>query len=83
MKIEDNKIIFIDEDGKQEELQIYFTYHSEKSQKNYVYFYHEETPDELIAGVIEPDGTVSDIETDEEYDELDEVLEEYESEDEN
>ena len=79
MRLENNKVIFVDDEGKKEELTIYFTYKSKISGKNYIFFYHEDNPDDLIAGVVEADGSISDIETEEEYDELDEVLEEYES----
>lgn len=81
MRLENDKVIFIDDNGNKEELTIYFTYKSKISNKNYIYFYHDDNPDELIAGVIEADGSISDVESEEEYDELDAVLDEYESND--
>ncbi len=80
MKVENDKIVFVDDEGNKTELKIYFTWKNEKRNKNYVFFYDEWTPQELVAGVIEEDGTISDIEDDDEYDELDKILEEYESE---
>lgn len=78
MKKENDKIIFVDEEGNKTELLIYFTYKSEERNKNYVIFYDPLFPTDLIAGVIEEDGTISDIEDDDEYDELDQIIAEYE-----
>ncbi len=83
MKIIDDKVVFIDDEGNRTELKIYFTYKNQENNRNYVFFYDELMPEELIAGRIEEDGTIQDIESDEEYDELDAILEEYESEQEN
>ncbi len=80
MKIDNDKIIFVDDEGNRTELKIYFTWKNEKRNKTYVFFYDELMPTELIAGIIEDDGTISDVEDDDEFDELDQVLEEYESE---
>lgn len=79
MKIKDNKVVFIDDQGNQTALEIYFTWKNEETNKNYVFFFDDTTGD-LLAGVIEDDGTISDVETDEEYDLLDEVLENFENE---
>ena len=80
MKIQDDKIIFIDDQGNQTILKVYFTWKNEIRNKTYVFFYDEMMPQELIAGIVEDDGTISDVETDEEFDELDEVLENFEKE---
>ncbi len=80
MKIDNDKIIFVDDEGNRTELKIYFTWKNEKRNKTYVFFYDELMPTELIAGIIEDDGTISDVEDDDEFDELDKVLEEYENE---
>ena len=77
MQKENDKIIFIDEEGNKTELLIYFTY------KNYAIFYDPLFPTDLIAGVIEEDGSISDVEDDEEYDELDRIIAEYEENGEN
>ena len=78
MKKENDKIIFVDDEGNKTELLIYFTYKNEARNKNYVIFYDPAMPEELIAGIIENDGTISDIEDDDEYDELDKIIQEYE-----
>lgn len=83
MKTENDKIIFVDDEGNRTELLIYFTYKSEERNKKYVVFYDPMMPEELIAGIINDDGTISDIEDDDEYDELDKIIVEYEEEHQN
>lgn len=77
MKKENNKIIFVDDKGQQTELTILFTYKSEERNREYVIFYAESNPDELIAGYLDENNEILDIEEDEEYDELDKVIESY------
>ena len=77
MKKENNKIIFVDDKGQQTELTILFTYKSEERNREYVIFYAESNPDELIAGYLDENNEILDIEDDEEYDELDKVIESY------
>ncbi len=72
----EEKIVFVDENGSEFELQILFTYHSENFNKNYVVFFNQDN-DELLAGVIDENGNVSDVETDEEYDEIDKQIDLY------
>lgn len=74
--MEEEKIVFVDENGSEFELQILFTYHSENFNKNYVVFFNQDN-DELLAGVIDENGNVSDVETDEEYDEIDKQIDLY------
>ncbi len=74
--MEEEKIVFVDENGSEFELQILFTYHSENFNKNYVVFFSQDN-DELLAGVIDENGNVSDVETDEEYDEIDKQIDSY------
>ncbi len=71
--MEPEKIVFVDENGVQTELKILFTYHSDEKNKNYVVFF-DENDDELLAGIIDEKGNVLDIETDEEYDEIEEQI---------
>ena len=77
MKKENIKIIFVDDKGQQTELTILFTYKSEERNREYVIFYAESNPDELIAGYLDENNEILDIEEDEEYDELDKVIESY------
>ena len=71
------KIIVQDENGNNIELNIYFTYHSEKFNKDYVIFFDEKDENNLIAASIDSEGKLLDIDSDEEYQELDEIIEEY------
>ena len=78
MKQENDKIIFVDENGNKTELVIYFSHVCKERNKKYVIFYDPIFPTDLIAGVVEEDGLISDIEDDEEYDYLDQVIADYE-----
>lgn len=75
------------EDGRESECEVLFTYHSDEFNKDYVVFSIEEN-DEVSAACYEPNeddeefGTLSDIETDAEWDMLDKLLESYDDEDE-
>lgn len=77
MEKELNTIVVTDENGKQKELRIYFTYDSEKFNKKYVVFYDDVEADSLIAAAYDDEGNLYDIASDEEYDEIEEVIEDY------
>lgn len=77
MKKENNKVYFTDENGNQTILDIYFSYFSEERNKEYVFFYSESDPDTIIAGYVGENDEILDIEDDEEYDELEEVLDSF------
>lgn len=83
MEKKNDKIVFIDEQGRKTELNILFTYLSEERNRRYVFFYSDENPDEILAGYLGENDEILDIEDDEEYDELDEVLESFYQEHEN
>lgn len=83
MERKDNKIVFTDDQGKITELNILFTYKSEERNKMYVLFYADENPTEIIAGYLGENDEIYDIEDDDEYDELEEVLKSYQEEKEN
>ena len=83
MEKKDNKIVFTDDQGKITELNILFTYKSEERHKMYVLFYADENPTEIIAGYLGENDEIYDIEDDDEYDELEEVLKSYQEEKEN
>lgn len=80
MERKDDKIIFVDNNGNKTELNILFTYKSEERNKEYVLFYSDDNPDEIIAGYLDENNEVCDIEDDDEYDELEEVLKSYQEE---
>lgn len=76
--MDDNKITLITEDGKEELATILFTH--EANNKSYVVFELEETGNISAAIYIEGtdgEGKLEDIETDEEWEMLDEILDNY------
>ena len=80
---EDNKIIFVDDKGQKTTLNILFTYKNDERNREYVLFYDEMNPDDIIAGYLSDDNEILDIEDDDEYDELEEVLKSFQEEQEN
>ena len=83
MKKEDNKIIFVDDKGQKTTLNILFTYKNDERNREYVLFYDEMNPYDIIAGYLSDDNEILDIEDDDEYDELEEVLKSFQEEQEN
>lgn len=74
----DDQIVLITEDGKEELATILFTHHDEEN--NYVVFEFVETGEISAAKYIEGadgEGEIIDIETDEEWEMLDDLLQEY------
>ncbi len=78
MEKEGNKVYFTDEKGQTTVLNILFTYDNKERNKEYVFFYSEEEPDNIIVGYLGDNGEILDIYDDEEYDELEDVLAHYE-----
>ncbi|MBQ8392740.1 MAG: DUF1292 domain-containing protein [Clostridia bacterium] len=74
--MEDRKISFIDDEGKETVCEILFTYHSDEFNKNYVVFMDTGT-EEVSAGIYNSKGDLFPVETEEEWDMLEEVLDEY------
>ena len=76
MEIKNEKqMVVTDNEGKEHLMQILFTYDNEERETSYVFFYDTEDPNEevvvmryLESGELEP------IEDDEEYDEVEEVF---------
>lgn len=66
-----------DENGNKKNLTIYFTYHSDNFNKDYVIFYDPEDQDSLLACSFDEDGNLFEIESEEEYKELDEIIDEF------
>ena len=73
----EKKIIIEDGDGKEHVMEILFTYHNDEREKDYVFFYDPEDPDNVIPMIYYKDGRLEDIEDDEEYDEVEEVFNAY------
>ncbi|MBQ9744062.1 MAG: DUF1292 domain-containing protein [Clostridia bacterium] len=78
--MDDRKMSFIDDEGKETICEILFTYHSDEFNKNYVVFMDTET-EEVSAGIYNSDdegeGDLFPVETEEEWAMLEELLEEY------
>lgn len=77
--MENEQLVITKDDGSEELVNILFTYQA--NDKNYVIFEFNDT-EEISAAVYIPDetgdnGTLVDIETDEEWDMIDEVLQGY------
>lgn len=77
--LQDNQMIVTDQDGNESVCEILFTHEHEG--KNYVVFEfvdtHEVSAARYIAGETEDEGAFEDIETEEEWDMLDKVLQAY------
>ena len=81
----DRNITFVDENGRVTECEVLFTFHSDEFNKDYVLFYKKEDANNpniqvLAAEIAESkdcEGTLLDIKTDEEWDLIKEVLDEY------
>lgn len=86
----DNRLTYIDEEGNEVLCEILFTFDSEEFNKSYVLFYpvgsDEEDEIEILAASYIPQGDgigeLQDIETDEEWELIEEVLDEFDSEEE-
>ncbi len=76
----DNHIIITDEDGVEQRFEILFTYDNEDKNISYVLFYDEAKPEEVMAMRFDEQGNLYEIETDEEWDEVEEVLNTFSSE---
>ena len=74
MEINDNKMVITDEKGNEHLVNILFTYHHDERNKDYVLFYEDGNEDEIIAMIYTPDGELIEITDDEEYEEIEEVL---------
>ena len=83
----ENKLTYVDENGNEVLCEVLFTFNSEEFGKNYVLFYPVGSEDEdgsinvMAAAYVEgPDGDVgelSTVETDEEWDLIEEMLESF------
>jgi uncharacterized protein YrzB (UPF0473 family) len=70
-------IVMVDEKGNKKNLTIYFTYHSDKFDRDYVIFYDPDNEEELISAWVDEGGDLHDLETEDEFNELSSVVDEY------
>ncbi len=72
-------MIITDENGEEREVEILFTYHNEERGKDYVLFFEKEYPDDIIAMIFNDEGELIPIEDDEEFAEVEEVLDAFDN----
>ena len=75
-----NILIFTGRDGEQMTFRVLFTYRSERFNKSYAAFYNEKDENHLIAYAYDENKTLSPLESEEEYRELNEMLKKYDEE---
>ena len=74
MDIDDKTIIITDEDGTENKYNILFTFVNEDTHLQYVLFYDPNDEENINAMRYTDDGKLEDIESDEEWDMVEEVL---------
>ncbi|MCD8209689.1 MAG: DUF1292 domain-containing protein [Coprobacillus sp.] len=77
-KMDDNQITIIDDEGNEATFEILFTYDNEEKGVSYVLFFAPDDPDNIFAMRYDDEGHLYDIESDEEFDEVEEVLNTFE-----
>ena len=74
MIIDDKQMTIKDDQGNEHLVEILFTYEHDERKKKYVFFYEKNNPDEVIAMEYNDNGELLEIESDEEYEEVEEVF---------
>lgn len=74
----DKQITIVDSEGNEHLMEILFTYDNEERGTSYVFFFDPASPDDVIPMRYNEDGTLEDIEDEEEYAEVEEVFNAYE-----
>ena len=72
--LDEKQITIMDEDGNQRVMEILFTYEHEERGKKYVFLYEKDNPDDIIAMEYNDEGELFEIESEEEYAEVEEVF---------
>ncbi len=73
--IKDEKQITIkDDEGNEHLMEILFTYEHDERGKKYVFLYSKDDPENVIAMEYNDNGELFEIESDEEYEEVEEVF---------
>ncbi len=75
-----NILFFTSEDGQQTVFRVLFTYYSETFKKDYAVFYNEKDENHLVAYSFDENKTLSELTSNDEYDELNEALKKYDQE---
>lgn len=74
MIIDDKQMTIKDDQGNEHLVEILFTYEHHERKKKYVFFYEKDNPEEVIAMEYNDNGELLEIESDEEYEEVEEVF---------
>ena len=74
MIIDDKQITIRDDEGNEHLMEILFTYEHDERGKKYVFMYSKESPEDIIAMEYNDNGELFEIESDEEYEEVEEVF---------
>ena len=81
--LETNTMFVIDENGNQKEMEILFTFENEDKTKSYVVFTDPDTDGEdVFASAYDEDGNLIPVETDEEWQMIEEVIGAFQSDEE-
>ena len=81
--LETNTMFVIDEDGNQKEMEILFTFENEAKTRSYVVFADPDTDGEdVFASAYDEDGNLIPVETDEEWEMIEEVIGAFQADDE-
>ena len=74
----DDEIVITTDSGEEKVMKILFTYESKERKKQYVFLYEKDDEDNvLVFSVNEKEGSLEEIEDDDEYAEAEEVFEAY------
>lgn len=74
----DDEMIIVTDSGEEKVMKILFTYESEQRKKEYVFLYEKDDEENvLVFSVNNKDGSLEEIEDDEEYAETEEVFNAY------
>ena len=72
--MDEKQITIMDESGNERVMVILFTYEHDERKKKYVFMYDKKNPDDVIAMEYNDKGELFEIESDEEYEEVEEVF---------
>lgn len=74
MEINEKQMIVYDSEGNERVVEILFTFESEERSCKYVLFFEADNPDEIIAMRYNDEGELCEIDDEDEYAEVEEVL---------
>lgn len=73
----DKQIIVYDSEGNEHKLEVLFTYDHEERETSYVFFFDPKNPDDILCMKYDEEGNLFEVEDDEEFAEMEEVLDAY------